>query len=314
MICFLQSDLLENPTNQTSSNRGMTDASNTQSTLSSKLISTSTRPSITNNKENLPAIDKQHRPSTAAAITPITNDQSLVNSKIINGAANSLLASGSIDTATTNNNAHVALKVNTTDGPPASNTIPVRTNTTADKFRTQTVRLPNSVVRRREMFDLVQNDSGSIRKVEPSNINDRTKPASTSSGEKYVFKLFVFFCIVSRMYVYALLILVKSLKVACLVLLRGLLELLLICLHSICLSSFDRTGNESSSTSTSQALHHMTRGPLRETFNPKSASLSVSGTSSAQQQQTVTKIPEKSKYAFSFKELSKLNLPLVDPN
>jgi hypothetical protein len=47
------------------------------------------------------------------------------------------------------------------------------------------------------------------------------------------------------------------------------------------------------------------RGPLRETYNPKSASLSASSSSSTQQQQQqqqqISKIPEKIKCVFKIK-------------
>lgn len=52
--------------------------------------------------------------------------------------------------------------------------------------------------------------------------------------------------------------------------------------------------NRDASNITSQPQHHLARGPLRETYNPKSASLSASGSSSTQQ--TQSKIPEKIKY------------------
>ncbi len=51
------------------------------------------------------------------------------------------------------------------------------------------------------------------------------------------------------------------------------------------ISSFNRSGIEPPSTSNSQAPHHLMRGPLRETYNPKSASMSSSNSSSTQQQQ-----------------------------
>ncbi len=60
------------------------------------------------------------------------------------------------------------------------------------------------------------------------------------------------------------------------------------------ISSVNRSGIEPSSTYSSQAPHHLMRGPLRETYNPKSSSLSASNSSSTQQQQQqVSKIPEK---------------------
>ncbi|CAF4318996.1 unnamed protein product [Rotaria magnacalcarata] len=56
--------------------------------------------------------------------------------------------------------------------------------------------------------------------------------------------------------------------------------------------SFNRGGNEPSAAP--QAPHNLIRGPLRETYNPKSASLSASSSSSTQQPQ-ISKIPEKIK-------------------
>ncbi len=74
------------------------------------------------------------------------------------------------------------------------------------------------------------------------------------------------------------------------------------------ISSFNRSGIEPSSTSSSQAPHHLMRGPLRETYNPKSASLSAtSSTSTQQQHHHVSKIPEKIKCVFSFKKKSTIS-------
>jgi hypothetical protein len=50
------------------------------------------------------------------------------------------------------------------------------------------------------------------------------------------------------------------------------------------------------------------RGPLRETYNPKSASLSASSSSSTQQQQQqqqISKIPEKIKCVFKIETKKK---------
>jgi len=58
------------------------------------------------------------------------------------------------------------------------------------------------------------------------------------------------------------------------------------------------------------------RGPLRETYNPKSASLSASSSSSTQQQQQqqqISKIPEKLKCVFLFK-IKQIFLPFVNYN
>jgi hypothetical protein len=79
------------------------------------------------------------------------------------------------------------------------------------------------------------------------------------------------------------------------------------------ISSFNRSGIEPSSTSSSQAPHHLMRGPLRETYNPKSASLSASSSSSTQQQQQISKIPEKLKCVFLFK-IKQIFLPFVNYN
>ncbi|CAF1316026.1 unnamed protein product [Rotaria sordida] len=249
-----ESDVSENLSIQTSNTKSVTDTSNIQSSLASKIVSSSTRPSTANDKENLPSIDKTHRPSTAIATTttPITNDHSLVNGTTINGVPNSLLPSGSIDTSSSNNNASIITKTNINSGQILSNVIPNRANTTTEKFRAQTVRLPNANVRRRDTFEPGSNEGGSIKKVEPINNNDKTKPVN--SGEPIINE--------NRMPRFAPRFV------------------------------FNRTAIEPSS---SQAPHHITRGPLRETYNPKSASLSATSSSSTQQQPPTSKIPEKLK-------------------
>ncbi|CAM4913064.1 unnamed protein product [Rotaria socialis] len=236
-----EADLPENPALQASNNRGVTDASNIQSSLAPKAVSSSTRPSTTNDKENLPSIEKQHRPSTAIAGIPSNNDNSLVNGTATNGIPNCLLTSASIDTSTANTSGSAATKTNGSNSSQASNLIQNRTNTNTDKSRAQTVRLPNTAVRRRETLDPVSGESVSMRKVEPFNNNDKMKPANNNPGE-----------------------------------------------------NFNRGGVEPSSTTASQAPHNLIRGPLRETYNPKSASLSASSSSSTQQPQ-ISKIPEKIK-------------------
>jgi len=89
-------------------------------------------------------------------------------------------------------------------------------------------------------------------------------------------------------------------------LLKGLLGIFSKKKASQSISSFNRNGNEPSS---SQAPHHLMRGPLRETYNPKSASLSASSSSSTQQQQQqqqqISKIPEKIKCVFKIKTKKK---------
>jgi hypothetical protein len=88
---------------------------------------------------------------------------------------NSLLASASIDTSTSNNSGHASLKTSTSGAPPGSNVITNRTNTTSEKFRAQTVRLPNTAVRRRDTLEPVPSGSGLMKKNELNN-NDKTKP------------------------------------------------------------------------------------------------------------------------------------------
>lgn len=69
------------------------------------------------------------------------------------------------------------------------------------------------------------------------------------------------------------------------------------------ISSFNRGGVEPSPTPPSQVSHQLMRGPLRETYHPKSASLSTSNASSTQHpQQHISKIPEKIKCVFFFEK------------
>ncbi|CAF0911570.1 unnamed protein product [Rotaria sordida] len=226
-------------------NKGVTDASNTPSTLAPKIVSSSTRPSTANDKENLPSIDKQHRPMTTVVPSTV-NDHSLANgtTTATNGINNTLLTSSSIDTSTTNNGQYPALKSSASGGPPVSsmiapNSMTTRTNT-IDKIRSQTVRLPATGVRRRETLDPVPGVT-SARKVD-NNEKPKTPTGDTTTFESRIPRL---------------------------------------------PQSFNRSGIEpsSSSTSSSQTPHHLMRTSVRE--NPKSASLSA--------QHQTSKIPEKLK-------------------
>jgi hypothetical protein len=113
---------------------------------------------------------------------------------------NPLLAAASMDTSTTNNGGHITLKTSASGAPPGSN----RPNTTTDKFRAETVRLPNAAVRRRGTLDPVPSSGGSMKKTEPTN-NDKTKASGTTTGEKYVLNRYCCMFVV----MYALLILVQ---------------------------------------------------------------------------------------------------------
>lgn len=148
----------------------MTDASNTQTTLPSKIVSSSARPSTsTNDKENLPSTDKQHRPTTAA-VPNMGIDHSLINGTNINNpATNSIITSASIDASTTMNTQHMPLKPSASGGPPVSsitapNTTINRPHVT-EKGRSNTVRVPGSGVRRRETIDPVPG-GGPMRKMD----------------------------------------------------------------------------------------------------------------------------------------------------
>jgi hypothetical protein len=176
-------DVSETSTGQITNNKGVTDASNTQSTLPSKIVSSSTRPATANDKENLPSIDKQYRPSTAVPTTPTNNDHSLINGTTNNNVNNTLIASTSIDTSTSNTSGHSSLKNSVSGGPPGSNVITNRTNTSTDK-RPQTVRLPNQIVRRRETLDPVPSGSGSMKKNDSMNSTDKTKFSGNNTGDR----------------------------------------------------------------------------------------------------------------------------------
>lgn len=153
----------------------MSDASNTPSNLASKVVSSSTRPSTTTDKENLPSIDKQHRPITAA----IPTDHSVINGTTSNGMNNSLLTSSSIDATTANNGQHSLLKTSASGGTPAASAMASNRSSVTEKIRAQTVRLPGAGVRRRETIDPVPGGMAS-RKF------DSTDKSKTPTGETYV--------------------------------------------------------------------------------------------------------------------------------
>ena len=157
----------------------MSDASNTPSNLAPKVVSSSTRPSTTTDKENLPSIDKQHRPITAAIATN-TTDHSVINGTTINGVNNSLLTSSSIDATTANNGQHLLLKTSASGGTPAASAMSSNRSSVTEKIRAQTVRLPGAGVRRRETIDPVPGGMVS-RKF------DSTDKSKTPTGEAYVF-------------------------------------------------------------------------------------------------------------------------------
>lgn len=168
----------------------MTDASNNPSSLASKTVSASTRPSTSTDKENLPALDKQHRPSTAAAANALINDHPAINgmgNAATNGLPNALLVSTSIDTSTANASGHNALKTSASGGQAGTNSISNRSNA-ASKFRAETVRLPNNTAApRREPLDRdALNNNDLIKKLESMNSNDRTKALGTNGGDRYV--------------------------------------------------------------------------------------------------------------------------------
>jgi len=165
--------------------KGVTDASNTTSGLPSKVVSSSTRPTTsTNDKENLPSIDKTHRPITAAVQAVPIVDHSMINgvpttttTTQINTINNPMLTSSSIDTSTTAAAPHTALKNSASGGPPVSSMIASQSSATprtnvVDKPRSQTVRLPGTGVRRRETIDPVPG-GGPMRKIDPN--NDKNK-------------------------------------------------------------------------------------------------------------------------------------------
>ncbi|CAF0992093.1 unnamed protein product [Adineta steineri] len=244
-------------TTTNNNNKGVSDASNTPSSLAPKIVSASTRPSTANDKENLPSIDKQHRPMTAA-LPPSVNEHTLINGTTpmittTNGVNNSLLTSSSIDASTANNGQHLLLKTSASGGPPgasmiASNSVSNRTNA-VDKLRSQTVRLPGAGVRRRETIDPVPGGA-SMRKV------DMAEKCKTPTGDTAFFE--------SR---------IPRLP-----------------------QGFNRSGIEPSpspSSTSSQVPHHMMRSSVRE--NPKSASLSAQQQQQQQPLQT-PKAQEKLKH------------------
>lgn len=158
----------------------MSDASNTPSNLAPKVVSSSTRPSTTTDKENLPSIDKQHRPITAAIATN-TIDHSVLNGTASNGVNNSLLTSSSIDATAANNGQHSLLKTSASGGPPAVLAMASNRSSVTEKIRAQTVRIPGAGgVRRRETIDPVPGGMAS-RKF------DTTDKSKTPTGEAYVY-------------------------------------------------------------------------------------------------------------------------------
>lgn len=162
----------------------MSDASNTPSNLASKIVSSSTRPSTTNDKENLPSIDKQHRPIATAIPSNIT-DHSVINGTASNGVNNSLLTSSSIDASSANNGQHLLLKTSASGGPPVASMMTSNRSSVTEKVRAQTVRLPGAGVRRRETIDPVPgNMSG--RKM------DHNEKLKTPTGETYVYQFACF--------------------------------------------------------------------------------------------------------------------------
>ena len=162
-------------------------SSDTSNQLASKIVSASIQPSTSNDKENLPSIDKQHRPITAA-ITSTINDHTLINgtTTTTNGVNNPLLTSSSIDTSTANNGQHLLLKTSASGGPSVpSNSSTNRTNNT-EKLRSQTVRLPATGVRRRETLDPVPGGM-SMRKVD----NNNSEKPKTPTGDTYVLYIYI---------------------------------------------------------------------------------------------------------------------------
>ncbi|CAF3903047.1 unnamed protein product [Didymodactylos carnosus] len=175
----------------TSSTKGVTDASNNQQSSqqpSSKTVTN--RPSTaaavsehgnslftSNNKENIQLLnsDKQ-RPSTTAANNL---DHSMVNGiggTITNGVNNQMLISSNIDTTTSASNTHQSLKMSTSGGGQTSASGGTSRGITAEKGRSQTVRLPGSGVKRRETIDPVATGGSGLKKTEQTGIN--------MSGEK----------------------------------------------------------------------------------------------------------------------------------
>ena len=193
--------------------------------------------------------------------------------------------------STANNGQHLLLKTSASGGPPGtsmitSNSVTSRANT-ADKIRSQTVRLPGSGVRRRETLDPVPGGM-SIRKIDP---NDKSR---TPTGEPYVY-FFKLACMLFVVFVCIGFLLVQILKVVYPVYRKGFVfdSHINQKISPMDLSSFNRGGFEASlsSNSSSQAPHHMMRGSARE--NPKSASLSA--------QQQTSKLQEKLKCVVCFK-------------
>jgi len=178
-----------------SANKGVTDASNTPSSLTSKNISVSTRPSTSIDKENLPSMDKQHRPSTALPTNALHNDHGLVNgttpSTPTNGLPNPLLVSASIDASAANSSSSSgsnALKSSASSGQPGTTNTKSTTQTNStSKFRAETVRVSNNNNNngaRRDIIDRVPtNGNESMKKGDSISSNDRNKTNNSNGGE-----------------------------------------------------------------------------------------------------------------------------------
>jgi hypothetical protein len=307
-----------------SNNKGVSDASNTPSSLMSKTISSSTRPSTSTDKENLPAIDKQHRPSTANMGNTSFNEHSATNGNTTpvtttNGLPNPLLASTSIDASTNNSSGYMSMKTSASGVQTGNNAIINRAHP-GNKFRAETVRLPNNtVVPRRETLDRVpSNTHESIKKLDSINNNDRNKPISSNGNERYdsrivvCFSLLFFFfhmlrVLFSHVYCNAWLCF-ASLRTAgesriplFTQRLVSIVDMIDMIDRSVRSSSFIRSSTEASS---SQVPHHVIRASARETSNTKSASLSATSSSTTQQSQNTSKIPDKFKCVLFLFELS----------
>ncbi|CAF0810215.1 unnamed protein product, partial [Didymodactylos carnosus] len=178
-----------NTTSGGTSTKGVTDASNNQQSSQQPSTKTTTnRPSTaaavsdhvsslltSNNKENIQLLnsDKSQRPSATAANNL---DHSMVNGiggTITNGVNNQLLISSSIDTTTSTTNTHQLLKTSTSGGGggQASGSGGASRGITAEKGRSQTVRLPGTGVRRRETFDSVSGGGNGMKKADQIGAN-----------------------------------------------------------------------------------------------------------------------------------------------
>lgn len=169
--------------------------------LSSKNASLSTRPSTAVDKENLPSIDKPHRPSTIVTGNSSIHEHSMNNGTVTNagtiGASNTttptnglpttILASGSIDASTVNTSGYSALKSNASGGPSVVNSNVTRSNVVG-KLRAETVRLPNhSNASGREQMDRSNNNGNeAVKKLDSIHSSDRVKSTTTNGSERYV--------------------------------------------------------------------------------------------------------------------------------